>query len=113
MTLDKCGYKTLKTDSMSYMGKCPFSVICSVTHNFRTFALFIQLFLAKVAIHAEISHYEEIFFVDNMFPKGFHTLTGVAQRCVEREHRRVDTNVPLLKMGFKQQDTDSNPSTNG
>ena len=35
---------------MSYMGKCPFSVICSVTHNFRTFALFIQLFLAKVLI---------------------------------------------------------------
>ena len=48
MPLDKCGYKTLKTDRMSYMGKCPFSVICLVTHNFRTFVLFIQLFLAKV-----------------------------------------------------------------
>ena len=33
---------------MSDMGKCPFSVICLATHNFRTFALFIQLFLAKV-----------------------------------------------------------------
>ena len=50
MTLDKCGYKTLKRDRMSYMGKCPFSVICCVTHNFRTFALFIQLVLAKVLI---------------------------------------------------------------
>ena len=29
---------------MSYMGKCPSSVICLLTHNFRTFTLFRQLF---------------------------------------------------------------------
>ena len=41
------------------MGKCPFSVICLLTHNFRTFTLFIQLFLAKVLPFREYIFIEE------------------------------------------------------
>ena len=44
---------------MSYMGKCPFSVICLVSHNFRTFTLFRQLFLAKVLeLHIDFKLHE-------------------------------------------------------
>ena len=52
VVVDKSGFKQVNSDIISAMGGCPFSVMGSLIHNFRTSALLFQPFiLAKVLLY--------------------------------------------------------------